>query len=66
MSELIFRPATVTDLPGIVAMLADDQLGSQREDASNPLNSRYTDAFAAIDTDPNQFLAVVEIEGQLA
>ena len=66
MSELIFRPATAADLPGIVAMLADDQLGSQREDASIPLNSRYTDAFAAIDTDPNQFLAVVEIEGQLA
>lgn len=66
MSELIFRPAKAADLPGIVAMLADDQLGSQREDASLPLNSRYTDAFAAIDADPNQFLAVVEIEGQLA
>ena len=66
MSDLIFRPAKATDLPGIVAMLADDKLGSQREDASLPLNARYTDAFAAIDADPNQFLAVVEIDGELA
>lgn len=66
MKEISFRAATEGDLPLIVAMLADDDLGSTREDASLPLNDRYTDAFAAIAKDPNQYLAVVEIDGELA
>ena len=55
-----FRRATASDLPAIVALLADDELGRKREDASTPPNQRYVDAFAAIDRDPNQLLAVVE------
>ena len=66
MSTIEFRRATSADLPGIVAMLADDDLGSTREDVSLPLNDRYTDAFSAIAKDPNQYLAVVEIDGVLA
>ncbi|MBT2490509.1 hypothetical protein J7E96_18710 [Streptomyces sp. ISL-96] len=31
MSDLEIRPATPDDLPAIVAMLADDPLGAQRE-----------------------------------
>ena len=65
MNDLTFRPAVVSDLPGIVAMLADDELGRQREDASTPLNPKYLDSFAAIDRDPNQLLAVVEDKGVL-
>ncbi len=61
-----FRHAAATDLPGIVAMLADDELGQQREDASLPLNSRYIEAFSAIGADHNQILAVVELNGELA
>ena len=30
--ELIFRKATEGDIPNIVKMLADDELGSKRED----------------------------------
>ena len=66
MKEISFRAATSSDLPQIVAMLADDDLGSTREDASLPLNDRYTDAFAAISNDPNQYLAVVEVDDELA
>jgi len=58
--QLNFRRATATDLPAIVKLLADDELGRQREDATIPLNARYVQAFAAIDGDPNQLLAVVE------
>jgi GNAT superfamily N-acetyltransferase len=58
-----FRRATAADLPAIVSLLADDELGRGREDASTPLNARYVDAFAAIDRDPNQLLAVVERAG---
>ena len=63
MNDVSFRPAVVSDLPGIVAMLADDELGRQREDPSTPLNAKYLDSFAAIDRDPNQLLAVVEDKG---
>jgi GNAT superfamily N-acetyltransferase len=65
MNDVSFRPAVVSDLPGIVAMLADDELGRQREDPSIPLNPKYLDSFAAIDRDPNQILAVVEDKGVL-
>ncbi|WP_296743369.1 GNAT family N-acetyltransferase [Mesorhizobium sp.] len=59
MSEIQIRRAKQADLSAIIAMLADDELGSAREDASLPLAQAYLDAFAAIDADPNQFLAVM-------
>jgi GNAT superfamily N-acetyltransferase len=55
---ITFRKAQASDLPAIVAMLADDPLGAAREDASLPLAQGYLNAFAAIDADPNQLLAV--------
>lgn len=61
--QLVFRRARQEDLPHIVAMLADDELGAAREDTSVPLNPCYTAAFAAIAQDSNQLLAVVE-QGQ--
>ena len=65
MGDVSFRSAVVSDLTSIVAMLADDELGQRREDVSIPLNQEYLDSFAAIDRDPNQFLAVVEDNGTL-
>lgn len=59
MAEIAFRRAKRTDLAVIVAMLADDKLGSSREDIREPLAEAYLKAFEAIDTDPNQFLAVM-------
>ena len=47
----------------MVAMLADDALGSEREDASTPLNARYSEAFVSITADPNQFLVVADRGG---
>jgi ribosomal protein S18 acetylase RimI-like enzyme len=63
MNDLLFRPATESDLPAIIALLADDALGKTRENASLPLDRRYTTAFEAIARDPNQLLAVAELEG---
>jgi GNAT superfamily N-acetyltransferase len=63
MTALRFRTATAADLPTIIAMIADDQLGAARDDASLPLDQRYLDAFAGIERDPNQMLVVVEQEG---
>ncbi|QPC92048.1 GNAT family N-acetyltransferase [Mesorhizobium sp. INR15] len=58
MNEIEFRRAQASDLPAIVALLADDPLGAAREDSSMPLARGYTDAFNAIDADANQLLAV--------
>ena len=58
MTEIVFRPAQSSDLPGIVALLADDELGRSREDASTPVNGKYVDAFDALQRDPNQLMAV--------
>jgi GNAT superfamily N-acetyltransferase len=63
MGAVTFRRATASDLPAIVAMLADDGLGRGREDASLPLAPPYLDAFAAIEADLNQILAVAEADG---
>jgi GNAT superfamily N-acetyltransferase len=57
-----FRHAVARDLPHLVAMLADDDLGAQREDNSQPLNSNYRAAFDAIDRDPNNALIVAEVD----
>ena len=60
MNAVTFRTATADDLPAIIAMIADDQLGQAREDARLPLDQRYLDAFAAITRDPSQIPVVVE------
>ncbi|MER8627115.1 GNAT family N-acetyltransferase [Mesorhizobium sp. M1252] len=65
MSEPHIRRAEAADLSAIVVMLADDPLGRSREDATEPLAKAYRDAFAAIDADPNQFLAVMTDSGRV-
>ena len=42
---MIFRKATSEDLPAIVEMLADDILGSKREQFEDPLPAFYQKAF---------------------
>jgi GNAT superfamily N-acetyltransferase len=59
------RRATVADVPAIVAMLADDELGRARERAEDPLPVAYAEAFAQIDADSRQVLVVAELEGRI-
>lgn len=63
---LRMRCAVAADVPVLVAMLADDVLGREREAPGLPLAQGYLDAFAAIEADPNQLLAVAEAEGAVA
>ncbi len=56
----MMRRARAADLDAIVALLADDMLGAGREKPGDPA---YAAAFAAIEADPNQYLAVAEEEG---
>lgn len=65
MSEIIFRLAKRADLPAIVRMLADDDLGSQRERYENPLPESYYAAFEQIDRDANHELIVAELNGEV-
>lgn len=55
-----FRKATKADVPFIVQMIADDELGKLRENYQNPLPDVYYQAFANIDQDSNQELIVIE------
>jgi GNAT superfamily N-acetyltransferase len=65
MAPIAFRRATEADLPAIVALLADDPLAGPREDPSPPLAAGYLAAFAAIDADEKQLLAVAVDGGQV-
>jgi len=62
---IIFRRAETADLPSIVAILADDELGRHREDPRQPLASEYVQAFCAIEADRNQLLAVAVRDGDI-
>ena len=55
----------MTDLPALIALLADDQLGAAREELRDPLPQSYHDAFAAITNDPRQTLIVGEKAGTI-
>jgi len=55
-----FRKATKEDIPQIVKMIADDELGELREDYKDPLPSTYYKAFDNIDNDHNQELIVIQ------
>lgn len=63
--EISFRTAVIADLPAIVQLLADDQLGANRERLGHELASGYRDGFDAISADPNQNLVVGEVNGLL-
>lgn len=63
--RLIFRTAKRADVPAIVRLLADDDLGSQRERYELPLPNRYYEAFEQIDRDPNHELIVAETDGEI-
>ena len=64
--QAVFREATRDDLPAIIALLADDFLGSTREAAGDELPEAYWRAYDAIERDPNNALIVAEIDGTIA
>jgi GNAT superfamily N-acetyltransferase len=63
--DVLFRLARRADLPSIVRMLADDDLGSQRECFEDPLPESYYSAFEQISNDPNHELIVAERNEEL-
>lgn len=66
MQDMVdFRRAELTDLAAIVALLADDPIGRQREIVGLPVHSDYVAAFDAISTDPSEFLVVADQGGKV-
>ncbi|TAE31075.1 MAG: GNAT family N-acetyltransferase [Cytophagales bacterium] len=63
--HLTYRLAIQADLIDIVRMLADDKLGTSRENFQVPLPDAYQQAFERIAGDPNQELTVVEQNGEV-
>lgn len=63
--SLCYRKACLSDLKRVVALLQEDELGATREQTGVQLDLRYEQAFQRIDQDPNQYLMVVEKEGEI-
>ena len=59
------RDAQVDDLPAIVAMYADDDLGQARENPALPLAPEYLAAFHEIGRDPRHRLVVAEADDDI-
>lgn len=64
--QIAFREANPADLPWMVALLANDPLGSGREKAAADLPESYQAAFEAIEKDPRHQLLVLEREERAA
>ncbi|MFF9116319.1 GNAT family N-acetyltransferase [Streptomyces massasporeus] len=63
MGDLEIRAAVADDVPAIVAMLADDPLGAQRESPDDL--APYLSALERLSADPNQRLVVAVREGRI-
>lgn len=57
------RLACAEDLPAVVRLLADDELGATRERVADPVAAGYRNAYGAIAADPNNFVFVADDEG---
>jgi GNAT superfamily N-acetyltransferase len=61
-NDVTFRTATETDLPAIVALLADDVISAGREDASC---DAYLTGFREVTADPRNQLVVADVDGEV-
>lgn len=64
IAGLTARRATRADLPRLLELLADDDLGRNREGVGST-DPAYTQAFEAIDADRNQLLLVAQLEQRI-
>lgn len=65
-AAVTFREAGETDLPAIVALLADDALGASRERPEDPLPPCYREAFGRMRAlGGHQLIVAVDLEGSI-
>lgn len=69
MNDALFDPkfhiARADDLPAILSLIVDDQLGRRRDAVDLEDASPYRAAFDAIDADPNQELIVIRLGDEI-
>ena len=63
--EIVLRAARRGDLPAIVALLADDELGARREENADPLPDAYWRAFDEMSAQSGNVVLVAEEAGRL-
>lgn len=63
--NLIFRKADRADVPEIVRLLTEDELGSSREQYSEIIPDSYYAAFDRINADKNNCLVTIELDGKI-
>ena len=63
--EPVIRDACRDDLPRLVELLADDQIGREREAVTDPLAPGYYSAFEALHSDPRARLLVADVDGRV-
>lgn len=65
-ATILLREAVSDDVPAIVELLVDDQLGASRDGVMGDSDLRpYLDAFEVIDADPAHLLLVATDEGRV-
>ncbi len=62
---LTHRRASFKDLDTIIKLLLEDELGQARETAGESVPQNYIKAFQQIEIDPQQYLMVVECQGEI-
>lgn len=60
---LIYRKAEITDLDAMIDLILENDIAEIRDNKS--LLENYINAFHKINSDPNQYLMVVEIESKV-
>jgi GNAT superfamily N-acetyltransferase len=65
MKSISIRDANRHDLPAIIALLADDDLGKSREVVSEEIDPAYVRAFEVLAADPRTRLMVAEEAGRI-
>lgn len=64
-TTVIVETATLDDLPGMVSVLADDDVGGHGDDWCDETAPAYRAAFTEISADPNAELIVAREEGRV-
>jgi len=65
MSDLTFRTATKDDLHAVVALLADDGIGENREKATTGVAEEYARAFDAMEGEHYNHMVLAEKDGRI-
>ena len=65
MNNINIRKATVSDIAAVINLIADDQLGTTREQVGGPISLVYRTAFERIERQDGNDIYVAEMDGEI-